>query len=77
VVERLPASGSCVRCGAALGLAAAKVNNRWYGNAACAEGGQCPLMRREAAVPEEWLYNRPRRFFRKRAPKELKAVLSR
>lgn len=72
-VDRVPTSGSCVRCGRALGLASAKVAGRWYGNEICATGAPCPLDRRAPAVPEPWLYSRPRRYLRRRLPKELKA----
>jgi hypothetical protein len=61
-----------VRCGRALGLASAQVDGRWYGNAACALGGECPLDDRVPAVAEAALYTRPRRFFRRRQPKELR-----
>ena len=70
--DRAPAIGSCARCGRALNLASAEVDGRWYGNAACAGGGPCPLDNREAAVPEPWLYSRPRRYLGKRAPIELR-----
>jgi hypothetical protein len=73
-VEHVAASGSCARCGRALGLASAKVEGRWYGNAVCATGAPCPLDRRPPAVPEARLYSRPLRFFRKRMPKELRAA---
>jgi len=73
VSERVPSSGSCVRCGRALGLASAKVGGRWYGNAACALGGACPLDEDGPEVPEPALYSRPRRFFAKRTPRELRA----
>ena len=73
MIERVPASGSCVRCQRRLGLASVKVRGRWYGSEACAEGGECPLDAREPAVPEPALYARPRRFFRRRQPKELNA----
>jgi hypothetical protein len=73
MIERVPASGSCVRCQRRLGLASVKVRGRWYGSEACAEGGECPLDAREPAVPEPALYARPRRFFRRRRPKELNA----
>ncbi|MEB2344228.1 MAG: hypothetical protein OZ948_05765 [Deltaproteobacteria bacterium] len=66
------ASGSCVRCGRALGLASAKVDGRWYGNAICATGAPCPLDREAPRVPEPRLYSRPRRYLRKRRPKELR-----
>jgi hypothetical protein len=73
-VDRVAASGSCVRCGRALDLASAKVDGRWYGNAACASGASCPydFDAGGAAVPEPWLTSRPRRFLRKRLPNELR-----
>jgi len=71
MIETAPASGSCARCGRALDLAAAKVEGRWYGNRACASGGECLLLERETLVPEPWLYARPRRHFGPRAPIEL------
>ena len=66
-----PQSGSCARCRRSLDLASVKVDGQWYGNAACAAGGACPLDARAPAVPEAWLYARPQRFFRRRQPKEL------
>ena len=72
MTDRVPASGSCVRCQRSLGLAAAKVDGQWYGSATCAEGGACPFDRYAPAVPEVALYSRPRRFFRVRGPRELK-----
>jgi hypothetical protein len=44
----------------------------WYGSVACAEGRACPFDTHEPAVPETALYSRPRRFFARREPKELK-----
>jgi hypothetical protein len=73
-VEHVPASGSCARCGRALGLASALVDGRWYGNADCALGGPCPLDARAPAVDEKQLYPRPRRFMRRRMPKELRGA---
>jgi hypothetical protein len=70
-VERVPAYGSCRRCQRALGLASVKRDGEWYGSVACAEGGDCPLDVRDPEVDEAALYSRPRRFFRRRAPKEL------
>jgi hypothetical protein len=72
MTDRVPASGSCIRCRRALGLTAAKVEGAWYGTATCALGGECSLESRAPAVEEEALYSRPRRFFRRRRPKELK-----
>jgi len=50
-----------------------KVGGVWYCSTACAEGrvSHAPA---ESHVPETWLYNRPRRFFGKRKPKELRAA---
>jgi len=70
-LDRIAAAGSCARCGRALGLASAKVGERWYGNSACAGGGACPLDERAPDVAEAALFGRPRRFFRRRRPKEL------
>ena len=71
-IEEVPASGSCSRCQRALDLAAIKVRGQWYGNAACAEGGDCPLEGQSTAVDEALLYPTPKRFFRKRRPRELR-----
>ena len=75
VIDHRPANGagSCPRCRGSLGLASLKVNGRWYCSTGCAEGrvgGEA----RTAAVPEAWLYARPRRFFGRRRPKELKST---
>jgi len=72
-MDRVAASGSCIRCQRSLGLLAVKRNEHWYGTATCAEGGACPLDRAEPAVSEAALYARPRRHFQSRTPKELKA----
>lgn len=71
-IERAPANGSCARCGRALGLASAEVNGLWYGNSGCASGGACPLEAHPPAVSEAALFARPRRFFRRRRPNELR-----
>lgn len=73
-MDRVPATGSCIRCQRSLGLASVKVRGEWYGMATCAEGGPCPLDREAPAVAEAALYARPRRYFRQRTPKELKAA---
>ena len=67
MIDRVPSSGSCFRCQRSLGLASVKQDGRWYGSPSCADGGDCPLEKRDPA-----LYASPRRFFRSRAPKELK-----
>ena len=71
VVERVAASGSCIRCQRSLGLASVKRDGLWYGSVSCAEGRVCPLDSREPEVAEPALYARPRRFFARREPKEL------
>jgi hypothetical protein len=66
-----PYSGSCPRCLASLGLASLQSRGVWYCSPACASGA--PAERAGApAVDERWLTNRPRRFHRKRSPKELR-----
>jgi hypothetical protein len=75
MTERRPSSGSCARCRAALLLDAVQQDGAWYCSPACAEG-RTELAPRPAAVPEPWLYARPTRFFRKRAPKELRRAPS-
>jgi hypothetical protein len=73
-MDRVPASGSgsCARCQRQLDLASVKVQGVWYCSAVCAEGGVATL-EPESSVPEPALYARPRRHFRSRLPKELKA----
>jgi len=72
MIDRVPSSGSCCRCQRSLGLASVKVGGHWYGSAGCATGGDCPLDRRDPAVPERALYPRPTRYFLARRPKELR-----
>lgn len=72
MIDRVPSSGSCVRCQRSLGLSSVKVRGEWYGSATCADGGSCPLDRNAPSVSESALYARPRRFFGRRAPKELR-----
>ena len=62
------ATGSCVRCQRALDLASVKVDGQWYCRASCASG----VPSEKPRVPELALINRPRRFFRRRAPTELR-----
>lgn len=66
------ATGSCVRCQRKLDLASVKVDGAWYCRASCAAGVAPDAPR----VPEVALLNRPRRYFRKRLPKELRAAES-
>ncbi len=75
VTDHRPAQGggSCARCRASLELTSLKKGGVWYCGAACAEG-RVEEPPRAARVPESWLYNRPRRFFRARKPKELKST---
>jgi hypothetical protein len=73
-VDHRPADGggSCARCRERLGLASLEVAGRWYCSTACADG-HVVAEPRPPAVPESWLYARPRRFFRARKPKELRS----
>ena len=66
--EPSSATGSCVRCQRALDLASVKIEGRWYCRASCAAG----VASEKPRVPEQALINRPRRFFGRRAPKELR-----
>ncbi len=63
------ATGSCARCRAELDLASVRIGDEWFCRAACAAGDNTP---RPAAVSAEALTNRPRRYFGRRAPKELR-----
>jgi hypothetical protein len=74
MIDHRPANGggSCAHCNASLGLASLKVDGVWYCSSACADG-RVPSAPREPRVPESWLYARPRRFFRRRRPKELRS----
>jgi len=74
-IDHRPASGagSCARCQDSLGLASIKVDGAWYCSTACAEGRE-KLRSKSAHVPEPWLYARPRRFFHKRRPRELRST---
>jgi len=49
------------------------VDGRWYCSTDCAEG-RVRGESRSVAVPETWLYARPRRFFGRRQPKELSST---
>jgi hypothetical protein len=74
-IDHRPAdgAGSCARCRGRLGLASLKRNGRWYCSSACAEG-RVRVQPRQVAVPEPWLYARPRRHFAGRRPKELNST---
>jgi hypothetical protein len=69
--RRTPAFCSCSRCRGALLLDAIERDGVWYCGPACDEG-RPELAPKPPAVPEPWLYNRPRRFFARRAPRELR-----
>ena len=73
-IDHRPANGggSCPTCGDSLNLASIKRGDTWYCSAACADGRTSAAPRAES-VPEPWLYARPRRFFKRRKPKELNA----
>jgi len=66
--EPSSATGSCVRCQRALDLASVKVDGQWYCRASCAAG----VASEKSRVSELALINRPRRFFGRRAPNELR-----
>lgn len=72
-MDRVPASGSCIRCRRALGLASVKQAGLWYCTPVCAEGGAASPESAVPAVAEAALFARPRRYFRSRTPKELRA----
>ena len=72
-MDHVPASGSCIRCQRSLGLVSVKLNDHWYCTASCAEGGPPTPEVGAQAVSEAALYARPRRYFRSRMPKELRA----
>jgi len=76
-MDRVPASGSCIRCRRSLGLASVKLGDVWYCSPACAEGDVPAAGSAEPTVSEAALYARPRRHYRSRAPKELRASLVR
>jgi len=67
-MERRSATGSCARCQRGLDLASVKWNGAWYCRASCAAGAGADKPR----VSELALYNRPRRHWKRRSPKELR-----
>jgi hypothetical protein len=71
MIERVAASGSCARCGRALDLASTYVGGRWYCSGDCALGGDGQVEPDRSLRDEVRLYPRPRRFMRRRRPKEL------
>ena len=68
MTEPQSATGSCVRCQRGLDLASVKLDGAWYCRASCAAG----VAAEKTRVSEVALYNRPRRHFRRRAPRELR-----
>jgi len=77
MTDHRPANGggSCARCRGCLDLASVRLGDLWYCSTDCADGRR-RAEPRAPAVPEAWLYARPRRFFRARAPKELRSTRS-
>jgi hypothetical protein len=67
-MELRSATGSCVRCQRGLDLASVKLEGAWYCRAGCAAG----VGVEKARVSEVALYNRPRRHWKRRPPKELR-----
>ncbi len=67
--EKVSATGSCVRCRAELDLASVRIDGEWYCRASCAAGDNTP---RVEVVDELALINRPRRYYGRRAPTELR-----
>ena len=74
MIDHRPANGggSCARCRGRLDLASVRVGETWFCSTECADGRR-RAEPRASAVPEEWLYARPRRFFGARKPKELRS----
>jgi len=70
MTDERPICGSCPVCRRSLDLRSVQVRDVWFCSAACAEG-RSRVESDAPIVPEPWLYARPRRFFRKRRPKEL------
>ena len=70
-----PYSSSCPRCQRALNLAAVEAAGTWYCSGACAQGRS--VEPEPGRVAESWLTNRPRRFHRRRMPKELRSAQGR
>jgi hypothetical protein len=67
--------GSCARCQASLGLASIQTADVWFCCSACSEDRDA-VASSSRSVPENWLYARPRRHFRRRRPKELNTSAS-
>jgi hypothetical protein len=77
VTDYRPANGggSCARCGASLSLASLKIDDAWYCGTACVEGRAGKKVR-AFSIPEPRLYVLPRRFYKKRRPRELRSARS-
>ncbi|MBW2314704.1 MAG: hypothetical protein JRH10_10970 [Deltaproteobacteria bacterium] len=73
MIDERPSCGSCPACRGALDLSSVQHDELWFCSAACAEG-RSRAEGRPPIVPESWLTARPRRFFRKRHPKELNST---
>lgn len=73
-IDQVPASGSCARCGRALDLASTYLDGRWYCSGDCALGGDPQVEEERSLRDEVRLYPRPRRFMRRRLPKELRSA---
>ena len=73
-IEQVPASGSCARCGRALDLASTCLDGRWYCSGDCALGSTAQVEEDRSLRDEVRLYPRPRRFMRRRMPKELRSA---
>lgn len=67
-----PYSSSCPCCHRLLDLAAVREGETWYCSAACAQGR--PGAGPKRSVSASRLTNRPRRFHRRRRPKELRVT---
>jgi len=73
VTEQRSATGSCARCQRGLDLASVKREGAWYCRPSCAAG----VAAERSRVAEVALTNRPRRYWKQRAPKELRERNSR
>lgn len=74
MIEHVASSGSCARCGRALDLASTCLDGRWYCSGDCALGTPGQLEDDRSLREEVRLYPRPRRFMRRRMPKELRSA---
>ena len=67
-MELRSATGSCARCQRMLDLASVKLEGVWYCRAGCAAGVAVDRPRGDEIA----LCNRPRRYWKRRSPKELR-----